>query len=312
MAYVICGSKYEQNRRDFLRTLAAGAASLSLVRAQSTPITATKLADNYIHISGAGSNVLLVTGPDGALLVDGGSPEHSADLLKVASEQAGGRKVQALFNTHWHLESTGSNDALGKSGAKIIAHENTKLWMGTDIICKWRNKTFQPRAKEALPNQTFYTTGKMTFGKEQVVYGYLGQAHTDGDIYVFFPGPNILMTGDVMSVGQYPILDWTTGGWIGGLADASKALLSVSDAQTRIIPGSGPVQGRADLQAQADMCAAVRTSLVLLLRKGMSAKEMLAAAPTKDFDAKWGNPELFVTNAYPGLWGHVREAGGIV
>ena len=38
----------------------------------------------------------------------------------------------------------------------------------------------------------------------------------------------------------------------------------------------------------------------------------LAAAPTKEFDAKWGNPELFITNAYPGLWGHVREVGGIV
>jgi cyclase len=307
MAYVVCDS----NRRDFLRTLGAGLAFSQLGSGQS-PITATKLADNYIHISGAGSNVLLVTGPDGALLVDGGSPEHSAELLKVVSEQSGGRRVQTLFNTHWHLESTGSNDALGKAGAKIIAHENTKLWMGTDIICKWRNTTFQPRAKEALPTQTFYTTGKMTFGKEQVVYGYLGQAHTDGDIYVFFPGPNILMAGDVLSVGQYPILDWTTGGWIGGLADASKTLLSVSDAQTRIIPGSGPVQARADLQAQADMCAAVRASLVLLLRKGMSAKEMLAAGPTKDFDAKWGSPELFITNAYPGLWGHVREVGGIV
>jgi glyoxylase-like metal-dependent hydrolase (beta-lactamase superfamily II) len=233
-------------------------------------------------------------------------------LLKVVAEQSGGRKVQTLFNTHWHLDSTGSNDALGKAGAKIIAHENAKLWMGTDIICKWQNRTYQPRAKEALPNQTFYTTGKMTFGKEQVVYGYLGQAHTDGDIYVFFPGPNILMTGDVFSVGQYPILDYTTGGWIGGLSDACKTLLGVCDAQTRIIPGSGPVQTKADLQAQADMCATMRTKFVDLMRKGMGPKDMLAAAPTKEFDVKWGNPELFITNAYPGLWGHVREVGGIV
>jgi hypothetical protein len=60
------------------------------------------------------------------------------------------------------------------------------------------------------------------------------------------------------------------------------------------------------------MCAAMRTKFVDLLRKGMSAKDMLAAGVSKDFDAKWGNPELFVTNAYPGLWGHVREVGGIV
>ena len=131
-------------------------------------------------------------------------------------------------------------------------------------------------------------------------------------MYVFFPGPNILMTGDVFSVGSYPILDYTTGGWIGGLSDACKTLLGVGDAQTRIIPGKGPVQTRADLQAQADMCATMRTRFVEMMRKGMSAKDMLAAAPTKEFDARWGDPQLFITNAYPGLWGHVREIGGIV
>jgi cyclase len=310
MAYVF----YPSHRRDFLRTLAGSAAGLALSRSSSAqaPIMATKLADNYIHITGAGSNVLLVNEPEGVLLVDGGSQEHSAELLKVVAEHSDGRKIQALFNTHWHLEGTGSNDALGKAGPRIIAHENTKLWMGTDIICKWQNKAYQPRAKEALPNQTFYTTGKLTFGKEQVIYGYLGQAHTDGDIYVFFPGPNILMTGDVLAVGRYPILDYTTGGWIGGLSDACKTLLSTCDAQTRIIPGSGPVQAKADLQTQADMCAAMRAKFFDLMRKGMGPKEMLAAAPTKEFDAKWGNPELFITNAYPGLWGHVREIGGIV
>jgi glyoxylase-like metal-dependent hydrolase (beta-lactamase superfamily II) len=307
MAYVV----FDSNRRDFLRTLAAGAAGLSL-SAQGTPITATKLADNFVHIAGAGSNVLLVTGPDGALLVDGGSPERSADLSKVVAEQSGGRKVQTLFNTHWHLESTGSNEALGKAGAKIIAHENTRLWMDTDIICKWRNKTFPPRPKQALPNETFYTNGKMAFGKETVQYGYLGQAHTDGDMYVFFPGPNILVTGDVVCAGQYPIPDPTTAGWVGGLLDASKALLALTNPETRIVPGSGPVQTQADLQAQVDMLGIMRTKFVDMMRKGMGAKDMLAAAPTKEFDAKWGNPELFITNAYPGLWGHVREIGGIV
>jgi hypothetical protein len=72
------------------------------------------------------------------------------------------------------------------------------------------------------------------------------------------------------------------------------------------------VQTKADLQAQADMCATMRTKFVDLMRKGMGPKDMLAAAPTKEFDVKWGNPELFITNAYPGLWGHVREVGGIV
>lgn len=284
------------------------------VLAQTPPsgLTTTKLADNFLLVSGAGSNVLVIDTPDGVLMVDGGVAERSADLLKLISGQPDPARIQVLFNTHWHLDHTGSNETVARTGAKIVAHENTKLWMGAEIMSMWEKRTYQPRPKEARPNTTFYTTGKMSFGKQDIQYGYLGQAHTDGDIYVFFPGPNILMTGDVFSVGSYPIMDYTTGGWIGGLSDASKTLAGLADAQTRVIPGKGPVQTKADLQAQADMSAEMRTRFVGMMRKGMSAKDMLAAAPTKEFDARWGDPQLFIFNAYPGLWGHVREIGGIV
>jgi cyclase len=311
-----------QNRRDFVKTLFSGAAALSVsslapspVQAQgsfSNEIFATKLAENVVLVRGAGANVLAILGAEGVLLVDGGLAERSADLLKVISEHSGGRPIQAIINTHWHLENTGSNDALGKAGAKIIAHENTKLWMGAEIVVQWQRKTYKPRAKEAIPNQSFYTTGTMTFAKEEVRYGHLGQAHTDGDIYVFLPGPNILVTGDVFTVGAYPILDWSTGGWIGGLSDASRTLLGLTNASTRIVPGVGPVQTQADLQALVDMTGTMRTRFVEMMRKGMSAKDMFLATPTKEFDLRWGDPQLFIANAYPGLWNHVREIGGIV
>jgi glyoxylase-like metal-dependent hydrolase (beta-lactamase superfamily II) len=306
-----------KNRREFLLAAAGAGAALyqshkGFAQTKGTPIAATKLADNYTLLSGAGSNVLVLHGPDGVLMVDGGLAEHSAGLLQAVAGLSPAGRIQVLFNTHWHVEHTGGNDAVSKTGAKIVAHENTKLWMGAEIISMWQRRTYSPRPKEARPNTTFYTTGKMTFGKEEVRYGYLGQAHTDGDIYVFFPGPNILMTGDVFTAGSYPILDYTTGGWIGGLSEATKTLAAVADAQTRVIPGNGPIQSKADLEQQAAMCATMRTRFVEMMRKGMSAKDMLAATPTKEFDARWGDPELFITNAYPGLWGHVREIGGIV
>jgi cyclase len=303
------------NRRDFCRTLAGGAAGLSLAyRAPSalaqggaSAITATKVSENYTLLSGAGSNVLALTQPDGVLLVDGGSSERSADLLKAVSELSGGKPVQALFNTCWHLDHTGSNDTLGKAGARIIAHENTKLWMSTEFHVQWQNKTYKPRPKDAHPTQTFYTTGKMSFGKEEIQYGHLGQAHTDGDLYVFFPGPNILITGGTFTVGKYPILDWSTGGWIGGLADAHKTLVEMSTEQTKVIPGSGPVQTLANLKEAAEMSATMLTRFVDLLREGKTAGDMFRAAPTKDYDAKWGDPKQFIANMYPGLWNHVRE-----
>lgn len=294
----------------------AGAAGVSLGQsafAQSGPaIAANKLTDNFIQITGAGSNVLAVLSPDSVMLVDGGEAVRSADLLKFVASQANGRPIKILFNTHWHPDHVGSNEALGKSGAKIISHEFTKQWLSTQIDWGWQKKTFEPLPNVALPNETFYTSGKTTFGKEAVEYAHMPQAHTDGDIYVHFPGPNILMAGDVVSVGSYPVLDYTTGGWITGIVNAQKTLLQLANADTRIIPGTGPVQTRADLQALNEMCATVRDRLVKMMKMGAGPKDMVAAKPTKEYDEKYGDPELFILNGYRGLWGHVRELGGIV
>jgi len=279
-------------------------------------ITATKLTDNFTLLSGAGGNVLVVRSPDGILMVDGGLPERSTALFEAVTRDVGPEAIRVLFNTHWHLEQTGANDRLGRAGAKIIAHDNTRLWMTRDVLVEWQNnKVYPARAKEARPNDTFLvheSPKKMSFGNEQIQYGLLFEAHTDGDIYVFFPGPNILMAGDVVSAGSYPILDYSTLGWIGGMANASRDLLQITNEQTRIIPGIGPIQTRADLQAQSDMLNTVRQRLVAMMKQGYGAKDMLAAAPTKEFDAKWGDPKQFIMNSYSGLWAHARELGGII
>jgi glyoxylase-like metal-dependent hydrolase (beta-lactamase superfamily II) len=307
---------FKTDRRGFLRAVAGGAAGISLQSMAGNPITATKLADNFVLLSGAGGNVLVVHGPEGILMVDGGLPERSSALLEAVSPQASRSPVRVLFNTHWHLEHTGANDQIGRSGAKIIAQENTKNWMSREIRVEWQNnKVYPARAKEARPNDTFFpheSPRKMSFGNVAIQYGHMFQAHTDGDIYVFFPGPNILMAGDVVSVGSYPILDYSTHGWIGGMTNASRDLLQIVDAQTRIIPGTGPIQSRADLQAQFDMLTTVRQRLAGFMKKGFGSDDMIAAKPTADFDAKWGDPTLFMKSVYPGLWGHARELGGII
>jgi glyoxylase-like metal-dependent hydrolase (beta-lactamase superfamily II) len=296
-----------------LKILAAGvAAARSAPAFAESPLSAARLTDNLSLVTGGGGNIVVLDNSDGLLLVNGSLPDRSADLMKFLDDQFKGRRIATVFNTDWHLEHTGSNEALRRGGAKILSHEHTKLWIGADFYSDWENKRYKPRPKEALPTDTFYTGGKLAFGGEPIEYGYMMQAHTDGDIYVFFPRQNVLVAGDVLAVGHYPILDYVTGGWIGGLQNANQALLKVANAETRIVPGAGPVQTRADLQAQADMCAAMRERLVKLIRQGMGAQDMIAAKPTADFDAKWGNPELFIRNAYRGMWGHVRELGGII
>ena len=313
----------EPNRRDFLGILVGAAAlwpsspafgqqSSSPLRQPQSPIAANRLSENVVELTGAGGNVVVVTGSDGVLMVNGGGRERSEDLLKAVAEHAGGRRVQTLFNTDWHPGHTGSNETLAKAGAKIIAHEYTKQYLGAEIFVDWQNRTYKPLPPQALPNQSFYTSGKMTIGTERIEYGHLGQAHTDGAIFVFLPVSNVLVAGDALSVGKYPIADYATGGWLGGLIAANKTLLGMANADTRVVPGSGPLQTRADLQAQLDMLAAMMERFVKLMKQGMGPEDILAAAPTKEFDAKWGNPDLFVTTAYRSMWLHVRELGGIV
>jgi len=296
-------------RREFLRTLAGSAAALSLSRAafsQTTP-AASKLTDKLTLITGAGNNIVALAGEGGSLLVDCGDAAHAQDVLKLAGS------ARTVINTHWHLESTGANDAMAKAGAKLVSHVDTRLWMTQEIIHDWDKKVFPPRAKEALPTDTFYTTGKTTFGGEPIEYGLLPFAHTDGDIYVYFTQSNVLAVGDAVQPGRLPMLDWPTDGWIGGMQDAHRTLLRIANDTTKIVPGSGPVMTKADLQASLDIVTKLREQLVKLLKQGMGPKDMIAAKAVKDFEGQLaGDPEPFLYTAYRGLWAHARELGGIV
>jgi glyoxylase-like metal-dependent hydrolase (beta-lactamase superfamily II) len=296
-------------RREFLRTLTGGAAALGLSRVafgQVSP-TVSKLTGKLTLITGAGNNVVALAGDGESLLVDCGVGEHAQHILRLT----GG--VKTVINTHWHLESTGANDAMAKAGAKLVSHVNTKLWMTQEIIHDWEEKVFPPRAKESLPTETFYTTGKTTFGGEAVEYGLMPMAHTDGDIYVHFPQSNVLVAGDVVQPRKLPYLDFPTGGWIGGMQEAHRTLLRLANDTTKIVPATGPVISKAEVQASLDLLTEVREQLVKLMKQGMGPEKMIAAKAVKDFEGQLaGDPDQFIFTAYRGLWAHVRELGGIV
>jgi glyoxylase-like metal-dependent hydrolase (beta-lactamase superfamily II) len=301
-------------RRQFLMTvLGAAAASLgggTLLRtamAQSSALSETPLRDNLSLITGAGSNVLFLRAAGAAAVVDSGSPERAEELAKLVRGNLGLLSVELLFNTHWHPAHTGGNEALRTGDTEIVAHEITRLWMSTEYYVDWEDKTYLPRDNAALPTRTFYSTDPqpltIEIGDEEIQYGHLPEAHTDGDVYVWLRNRNVLAAGGAVTVGEYPVIDYATGGWIGGLVDATKKLLELTNADTLIVPANGPAQPRSHLQAQLEMLTVVRERIENLMRKGRSIEEMLAAGVTDEFDAKWGtNRERFVANIYHGLW----------
>ena len=298
----------QSRRREFVGALGSAVVmALSRTAFGQANLTASRLADKLTLITGAGNNIVALAADGGSLLADCGDAAHAQDLLKLTGS------VKTVINTHWHLESTGGNDVMARAGAKLVSHVHTKLWMTQEIIHDWEEKVFPPRAKEALPTETFYTTGKTTFGGEPVEYGLMPMAHTDSDIYVHFPQSNVLVAGDVVQPGKLPYLDFPTGGWIGGMQEAHRTLLRLAIDTTKIVPATGPVISRNEVQASLDLLTKIREQLVKLMKQGKGPKDMIEAKAVKDFEGQLaGDPDQFIFTAYRGLWAHVRELGGIV
>ena len=280
------------------------AAAISQSQPSGLPANAARLGDDLFLVTLPGeANVVAQTTAGGVLLVDGCSAASADALMKTVASLPGGGPVHTLFNTHWHPEQVGSNELIGKAGKTIIAQENTRLWLTTDVTWPWNGKQFKRLPKAAQPNKTFYTTAALESG---VKYGYIPDAaHTDGDMYVLFPQQNVLVVGDVMSGQGWPVVDWPTGGWIGGIVGGLQRLQTLVDAETRIVPGRGPVLRQADLKTQLEMYGSIYDRLTQLLNKGRGPSEAVDAKPTKEFDAQMGNPDEFVRRAFESLWAYL-------
>jgi glyoxylase-like metal-dependent hydrolase (beta-lactamase superfamily II) len=193
---------------------------------------------------------------------------------------------------------------LGRAGAHIVAHEKTRQRLAYGYYLPKEDRYQKPVPKEAQPAETFYTTGETKIGGERIEYGYLLEAHTDGDIYVYFRDSNVLAVGDAVSPVRDPELDWFGGGWLGGRVDSLTLLLELGDARTKIVPSYGPVIGRADVQKEHDMMLKLFERYVELVRKGDGAEDILAAGVIADSGRAWQDPHKFAYDAYKGMWAH--------
>ena len=293
------------SRRVALKAALGGLAAVALpslpraLLAADKP-TVTRITDKLALIAGAGDNVLALTTSEGLVVVDSGAAGSSAALL----EALGGGRVHTLFNTHWHHAQIGSNEALGKAGARIVAHEKTRQRLAYGYYLPAEDRYEKPVAKEAQPTESFYTTGETKIGDERVEYGYLLEAHTDGDLYVHFRDANVIAVGDAVSPARDPELDWFGGGWLGGRCDSLKLLLTLGNATTKFVPSYGLAVGRADVQKEYDMMLKLFERFVELVRKGQSSDDIVDAGVMAETGRDWEDAKKFAYDAHKSMWAH--------
>ena len=270
----------------------------------NSPLKTISLGNGLFLFSGDGGNVTAIVGDGSTLLIDSGMDSRAVEL-NDAVFKATMRPVTRLVNTHWHFDHTGGNVFLGSSGVTIIAQETVKEQLSSvhDVpFIGLRDGHYPP---QALPTVTYSTNMALDQGSQRLTLANYGPAHTNGDTIIYVAPANVVVVGDIFSNAFYPIIDLTSGGSIDGMILSVDRILAQTDEQTKIVPGHGPVATRADLQEYRDMLVQVRQRIQQLIAAGKTMDEVVTAAPTKDFDAKWGSgyvsPDVFTKLVFSSL-----------
>jgi len=254
---------------------------------ENSPLKITSLGQGLYVFSGDGGDVTAIAAEGSTLLIDSGVDSRVSELDDAIFKSTM-RPVTRLVNTHWHFDHTGGNTYFGSGGVIIIAQEHVKQQLSSVQDVSFIGLRDGHYPSQALPGVTYSSSMTLSQGSERLTLENYGSAHTDGDTIIYIAPANVAVVGDIFSNHFYPIIDLVSGGSIDGMIHSLDQILAHTDEQTKIVPGHGPIATRADLQDYREMLVQVRQRIKDLIAAGKTMDEVVGAAPTKDFDAKWG------------------------
>jgi cyclase len=267
-------------------------------------VKAEKVAEGVYMLTGSGGNIGLSIGKSGSLVIDDQYAPLSEKIL-AAIKTLTPDPVRFVVNTHWHGDHTGGNENMATAGAFLVAHENVRKRMGSEQFIAMLDRKVPASPEAALPVVTFAEGVTFHWNGDEVRAFHVAPAHTDGDTIVQFVKADVVHMGDCFFNGNFPFIDTSSGGKVDGIIAAADRVLGAIGDKTRVIPGHGPVATKADLQAYRDTVKSVRDRVAKLKAEGKAKDAVVAAKPTAEFDAKWGQgfikPDVFVGIVYDSL-----------
>ena len=266
-------------------------------------IKANRVTDKFYTLDGQGGTIGVLFGPDGVFMVDTQFAPLS-DKIAAAIKRLTPQPIKFVVNTHVHGDHTGGDENFGKLGATIISREELRYRLAhPNPNANGTPGVAMPAA--GLPKQTYRGMLTMHMNGEEIQLIAVPRAHTDGDTMVYFPGLDVIMTGDFYRSIQYPNVDRANGGSLPGLLDGLGTVIGHAGPSTKIIPGHGPTVDRAAVIAHRDLAMTVRDRVARLVDQGKSEDDVVAAKVTADLDAKIQEAgttgERFVRQAYAEL-----------
>jgi glyoxylase-like metal-dependent hydrolase (beta-lactamase superfamily II) len=292
----------------------AGGAVAQQQNFDNVQIEVVPVRSNVFMLVGAGSNVTVMTGDEGVLVVDTQFGPMSDKILR-AIKQLSDKPIRYVINTHVHPDHIGGNEAISRAGAtraggnvvgdigqsareraQVIAHENVLKRMSAPTGSQ------PPVPQGAWPTETFFVAQKdMLFNGEAVQLMHVPNAHTDGDVLVFLRRSDVIAAGDLFVTTIYPYIDVANGGHVNGIINGLNRIIdlavpsNVEEGGTMIIPGHGRVCDEWEVVEYRDMVTIIRDRIQAMIKKGMTLEQIKAAKPTLDYDARYGADTGFWT-----------------
>jgi cyclase len=252
-------------------------------QAQQAPpkIELIPVAGPVYMVQGGGGNIGIVADEAGLVMIDAMFERAAAGIRDAVKALPGGDRVRFLVNTHWHSDHTDGNKAFGPA-AVILSHENVRALVATDQVLMGGTTKALPAS--ALPSVTFSDKLTLHAGGQVIRLVHFPRAHTGGDTVVFIDGPKVVHMGDMFFNGMFPFLDVANGGDIDNWVRDLDTILDGLPADTKIIPGHGPLAGPAELKAFRGMLAASADLVRKQMNAGKTLDEIKAAGLTPDLE----------------------------
>ncbi len=251
---------------------------------------AERLGPDLAVISGfANGNILVLTGPEGTLLVDAQSARR-VGLADSVLTSLGAPPVRWVINTHYHSDHTEGNALFRSRGAEIIGQEQLPMQMAKDTtIASWGDWHRTPADPASMPTRTFRDSLTLQVNGQRIIVTHIPSAHTNGDAIVWLPDANVLHIGDLFEHMAPPFIDWWAGGRLAGMLAGVDRGLAHSDSATRIVPGHGPVGNRSDLLRYREMLLGVSSAIAMQAQSGATLEEAQATQPAAPWQAQLGS-----------------------
>jgi len=286
--------------------------------ADSSELELLHVQGNVSMLAGAGGNIAVQTGNDGIALVDSGSASMS-EKVSEALRRLNKGQVTYIINTDDRSDHIGGNELFATTGHPLAidraAQASVLIVAFHTILDRMSAPAGQatPVPEKAWPNDPYSAPTKTLYFNGEGIEIDHQPGTTDGNSIVFFRRSDVISTGDIFDITEYPIIDLKAGGSLQAVIDGLNRLKVMAipgnhqEGGTMIIPGHGRICDEADLALYQEMVTIVRDRLQDMIKKGMTLDQIKAAKPTQDFDPIYGKKDgpwttdMFLEAAYKSL-----------